>query len=100
MHKIEDQMMMAIFQGKNWNKDDTRVECFSRSGAIDHLFFVFVNDQWIAGGAVFGKVIIEKQFSTLVVRDDKSKVICSRLRALGFDVAVRNGVAYIDGIPA
>ena len=89
MRKIERDMINAVLSGKNWRQDNTRVK---HDGAIVK---VYLHDNLIASANRATRTVtpIPATFSEWATR-----TTASRLRALGIDATIRNGLPHIDGV--
>jgi hypothetical protein len=89
MRVIEKEMLSAIKQGRNWSKDNTRVEPIRSTGGAD----VFLHGHHIA--------IVDKRGNVGVMvntlRAWPTRTTMSRLRALGVDVCTRKGEVMLNG---
>jgi hypothetical protein len=88
MRLIEKEMLNAIEQGMNWNKDNTAVNCH---GSLIH---VYLHGNHIAT-VIRGSEMVEVNKRTL--KQWATPTTKSRLRALGVDVCTRNHVTYLNG---
>lgn len=88
MRKIEQEMLEAIRERKDWQKDNTRVSFFPE-GCGD----VFLHGHHIA--TIGFDLSIKENTDTL--RDWPTVTTKSRLRALGVDLTQEKGKIYIDG---
>jgi hypothetical protein len=91
MRLIEKEMLSAIKQGRNWSKDNTRVEPIRSTGGAD----VFLHGHHIAIVDKLGNVGV--MVNTL--RAWPTRTTMSRLRALGVDVCTRKGEVLLAGNP-
>ena len=93
MRKIEQQMVDAIEAGVSWSKDNTAVDHNDLTGLIK----VYLHGHHIATRSVLstGSRLWSINYDTL--REWPTRTTMSRLRALGFDVYTRKGVAYHAG---
>lgn len=93
MRKIEQQMVDAIEAGVSWSKDNTAVIHNDLTGLIK----VYLHGHHIATRSVLstGSRLWSINYDTL--RWWPTRTTMSRLRALGFDVYTRKGVAYHAG---
>ena len=91
MRVIEKEMLEAIKYGRNWSKDNTRVEPVQTTGGAD----VFLHGHHIA--------TVQRNGLTLVVTKTllnwPTRTTMSRLRALGVDVCTRKGEVLLAGQP-
>ena len=95
MRVIEREMLEAIKHGRNWSKDNTRVE--TDSGYRSYVADVYLHGHHIAeiycrmgcGDVVIPNVDTLLQWPT--------RTTMSRLRALGVDVCTRKGDVYLNG---
>ena len=97
MRVIEKEMLEAIKHGRDWFKDNTRVEVASRYRS--YWVDVYLHGNHIA--EVICRMgcddIVKPNISTLL--DYPTRTTMSRLRALGVDVCTRKGVVMLDGLP-
>jgi predicted metal-dependent hydrolase len=94
MRQIETDMLEAIKQGRNWSKDNTRVEADIVEGV--KYTKVFLHNHKIAATAMWkGSLIVETCKDTL--RNYPSRTTMGRLRALGVDVFTRKGQVILHG---
>ena len=91
MRLIEKEMLAAIKHGRDWAKDNTRVEFAESTGGSD----VFLHGHHIATVDWRGGVII----MTSTLRAWPTRTTMSRLRALGVDVCTRKGQVLLAGKP-
>ena len=91
MRLIETEMNEAIKHGRDWSKDNTRVESVQSTGGAD----VFLHGHHIAS--------VQRDGLTLVMvhtlRNWPTRTTMSRLRALGVDVCTRKGEILLNGEP-
>ena len=91
MRVIEKEMLEAIKHGRDWSKDNTRVEFAESTGGSD----VFLHGHHIA--------TVQRNGLTLVVTKTllnwPTRTTMSRLRALGVDVCTRKGEVLLAGQP-
>jgi hypothetical protein len=91
MRVIETEMLEAIKHGKDWSKDNTRVESVQSTGGAD----VFLHGHHIA--------TVQRDGLALVIvntlRQWPTRTTMSRLRALGVDVCTRKGVVLLNDQP-
>lgn len=91
MRLIEKEMNAAIKYGRDWSKDNTRVEQALSTGGCD----VFLHGNHIA--------TVQRDGLTLVMRHTlrqwPTRTTMSRLRALGVDVCTRKGEVILFGEP-
>ena len=89
MRLIEKEMNSAIRAGRDWSKDNTRVEQAQSTGGAD----VFLHGHHIAS--------VQRDGLTLVMvhtlRNWPTRTTMSRLRALGVDVCTRRGEILLNG---
>lgn len=88
MRLIEEEMLSAIEGGRNWNKDNTAVNC---NGSLIH---VYLHGNHIAA-VIRGSDMVEVNKRTL--KQWATPTTKSRLRALGVDVYTKRGVVYLNG---
>jgi hypothetical protein len=96
MRLIETEMLKAIREGRDWSKDNTRVE----TNTVDGTTFtkVFLHNHKIASTAMWkGSLAVETCKDTL--REWPTRTTMSRLRALGVDVCTRKGEVMLNGQP-
>jgi hypothetical protein len=87
MRQIEEKMLEAIEDRKDWNSGNTEV---ISNG--DGLSWVYLHGNRLACSA-YGS--IEPDYQTL--RTWPTRTTMSRLRALGVDVCTRRGDIYLNG---
>ena len=90
--KIEQQMIQAIKDGRNWQSGNTRVVQTRRFTSDVYLHGYHI------GWAVFG-LYVRCVPSCETFRQWPTRTTVSRLRALGINASVNKGVAMIDGVP-
>jgi hypothetical protein len=97
MRVIEKEMLKAIKHGRDWAKDNTRVEVAAsyRSYWVD----VYLHGNHIA--EVVCRMgcddVVKPNVATLL--DYPTRTTMSRLRALGVDVCTRKGEVLLAGKP-
>ena len=99
MHAIEQQMLKAIKDGRTWHSGNTAVE-FWNDGDRTVLYtraLVYLHGNHIANVWLTGDHPADARLDTFRTRPTRTTV--SRLRALGINASVKNGVAMIDGEP-
>lgn len=90
MRKIEQEMLEAISQGRNWSKDSTQV-----TNGDNGLLEVYLYGHLIASlGGRGVNLSVNKQ----VLAQYPTTTTKSRLRALGANVYTKKGVTYLDGV--
>lgn len=94
MRKIEQAMLAAIKQGKNWSQGNTYVEF----NAAKDKCSIFLHSNHIA-------TIIPDNNGGLAVYTDTNTLLYwptpttkSRLRALGVNLTTKKGKLFIDGV--
>ena len=98
MREIEQQMIQAIKDGRNWQSGSTGV-CRSDSfnytvklhGSVIAYVFSYGQGCDISRGDAVPAYDTFRQWPT--------RTTVSRLRALGINASVNKGVAMIDGVP-
>lgn len=90
MRKIEKQMIEAIRDGKAWQSGNTMVVPTSADNVAVYLHGNHIAD--VHRPAMFS--LINKE----TLRRWNTPTTKSRLRALGADVATRNGITYLDNV--
>lgn len=91
MRQIEKQLLQAIRNRKTWKSGNTRTWCPDEKKTV-----IFLHDNPIALYAHNqGKIYV--QLDTLA--EWKTRTTCSRLRALGVPVSIKDGQPLIDGQP-
>ena len=96
MRLIEKEMLEAIRDGRDWAKDNTRVEVES-GDCIQFIANIYLHTHLIA------VVWCRKGFNDVVtVSEDTlsewpTRTTMSRLRALGVDVCTRKGEVMLNG---
>lgn len=88
MRKIEQEMLNAIKARKTWTGADTQVI----KGDNDTLS-IRLHGNTIAWVLKDGSIKVSKP----VLYHWPTRTTCSRLRALGVNVSIRNGAPYLDG---
>ena len=92
MRKIEQQMCEAVRQAKTWKSGNTQVLTYK-----DGQTLILLHDNLIA----FRDAPWEDlRPNAPMFEEYPTRTTSSRLSALGFDVCIRQGEAYIDGIKA
>lgn len=91
MRLIEQEMLEAIKHGRDWSKDNTRVEPVQYTGGAD----VFLHGHHIATVQRNGLTLV----MTHTLRAWPTRTTMSRLRALGVDVCTRKGQVLLSGKP-
>lgn len=89
MRVIEKQMIQAIMNGKNWQKDNTAVFINTEGDAV-----VFLHGHPIA--TVKDCLPLELNVDVDTLRNWPTNTTKSRLRALGANVYTKKGVIYLD----
>ena len=89
MRVIEREMLTAIREGKEWRKDNTRVDQVESTGGAD----VYLYNHHIATVQANGVVLV----NTGTLRNYPTVTTKSRLRALGVNVYTRKHITYLDG---
>jgi hypothetical protein len=97
MRQIETDMLEAIKHGRDWKKDNTRVE-------IESGYRTYFADVYLHGNHIAEIICrmgsddrVKPNIETL--RDYPTRTTMSRLRALGVDVCTRKGEVLLDGQP-
>ena len=97
MRLIEKEMLEAIKHGRDWAKDNTRVEV--HSGYRSYVVDVYLHGNHIA--EIICRMgcddVVKPNIETL--REYPTRTTMSRLRALGVDVCTRKGEVLLDGKP-
>ena len=95
MRLIEKEMLEAIKHGRDWSKDNTRVEV--SSGYRTYFADVYLHDNLIA--EVWCRMGCDDvvKVNADVVLDWPTRTTMSRLRALGVDVCTRKGEVLLNG---
>ncbi len=91
MRLIEEEMLEAIKHGRDWAKDNTRVEFAESTGGSD----VFLHGHHIATVQRNGLTLV----MTHTLRAWPTRTTMSRLRALGVAVCTRKGEVLLAGQP-
>lgn len=95
MRVIEKEMLEAIKHGRDWSKDNTRVE--SSAGYRSYVADVYLHGNHIA--EVLCRMgcddIVKPNVDTLLRWPTRTTM--SRLRALGVDVCTRKGDVCLNG---
>lgn len=94
MSKIEQQMVAAIHEGRSWHSGNTAVGEPNQHGWQG----VYLHGNHIADTNGVYSVLAKPNRKTF--RAYPTATTRSRLRALGVDASIRNGVAYIGNDPA
>ena len=96
MRVIEKEMLEAIKHGRDWSKDNTRVE-------IDAGYRTYFADVYLHGNHIAEVICrigsrdrVKPNIETL--RNYPTRTTLSRLRVLGVDVRIRKGKVILDGI--
>jgi hypothetical protein len=87
MRKIEQQMIDAIEQGRNFTLANTHVKIDANTA------HVFLHGNHIASVVQNGKVMVNLD----TLRAYPTPTTKSRLRALGVDVYTKNFITYVNG---
>ena len=95
MRVIEEAMLKALKQKKNWKVYDTRGNTVIRYDADDKCSAVFLFGNHIADYWHEKANPLEVNIDTLLAHPTRTTK--SRLRALGADIRVVKGVMYLDG---
>jgi hypothetical protein len=97
MRVIEKEMLEAIKHGRDWSKDNTRVE-------VDSSYRSYFVDVYLHGNHIAEVIcrmgcddIVKPNVDTL--RDYPTRTTMSRLRALGVDVCTRKGEVLLNDKP-
>lgn len=93
MRKIEQQMLKAVEEGRNWQGGNTRVHAIVGGMEIQlhgHIIATYTD----TGGGNWSAVPNLATF-----RDWPTATTCSRLRALGIGAHIVKGQPCIDGKP-
>lgn len=95
MRKIEQQMMQAIRDRRDWQAGNTGV-FFS-----DHVGNPYLDATVYLHANPIAEVLPDGTLNAVpdTYRRWPTATTASRLRALGVDACIRNGVAHIDGEP-
>lgn len=91
MRKIEKDMLQAIKDRRNWQSGNTRVSAeHGPDGTVCRV--------WLHGNliAVVGKT--GTAYHARTVSKWPTATTRSRLRALGIDATIRNGIMHINGL--
>jgi hypothetical protein len=95
MRQIETDMLEAIKHGRDWSKDNTRVE-------IDAGYRTYFADVYLHGNHIAEIIcrmgwpdVVKPNVGTLM--DYPTRTTMSRLRALGVDVCTRKGEVLLNG---
>ena len=94
MRKIEQEMMQALENRKEWQKDNTAVY-YWKHGDRSECMRVDLHGNNIAT-IWHGSGTVEPNLYTLAKYPTNTTL--SRLRALGVDVTVRKGQVFVDGV--
>lgn len=95
MRLIETEMLEAIKHGRDWSKDNTRVE-------VDASYRTYFADVYLHGNLIAvvwcrmgcdDVVTVSKE----TLRNWPTRTTMSRLRALGVDVCTRRGEVMLNG---
>lgn len=93
MRKIEKQMLKAIIARKDWSEGNTKVIWTkSRFGELGRIC---LHGHTLAEVTNMGKVYL----NTRTLENWPTRTMCSRLRALGFAVNVKDGQPFVNGEP-
>jgi hypothetical protein len=94
MRKIEQEMLSAIDQGRNWQKSNTSVT-HSASGCVDvHLHGNHI--ACVTGDSSTGLHVVVNKSTLFHWGTPTTK---SRLRAMGVNVYHKNHTLYLDDVP-
>jgi hypothetical protein len=98
MRKIEQEMVAAIKDSRNWTAGNTSVmiDPPSKSGEPGPRAAVLLHGKVIAVVRSNGELSARRD----TFRAWPTATTASRLRALGVNASIRNGRAHIDGEPA
>ena len=91
MRVIEKEMLEAIKHGRDWSKDNTRVEQARSTGGCD----VFLHGHHIASVQRNGLTLVMRH----TLRQWPTRTTMSRLRALGVSVYTHKGEVVLHGEP-
>jgi hypothetical protein len=94
MRKIEQQMIKAIMNGKNWANGNTMVAVVKDGMREDA--YVYLHGNHIA--TVLDCLPLELEVNVNTLAEYPTNTTKSRLRALGADVCTRKGITYLDGV--
>lgn len=99
MRKIEQQMVAAIHEGRDWGSGNTAVVQSAVIGDIETEVYLY--GTLIAKRHSIGfDTAVGQPFTPYNYASFPTATTRSRLRALGVDASIRNGVAYIGNDPA
>lgn len=94
MRKIEESMVAAIKNVKNWSKGNTTVAWFGVDREKMHTGNVFLHGNHIATVYRDGCVVPD----LLTLEEWPTNTTKSRLRALGVNVYTKNSITYVDHV--
>ena len=97
MRLIEKEMLAAINGGRDWSKDNTRVEIVPRYRAYRAEIYLHGNHIADVFNDMAGTSVVNPNVATLCQYPTRTTM--SRLRALGVDVCTRKGEVMLDGKP-
>lgn len=93
MRKIEQSMMQAVYDRRNWRSGNTEVIQYPDYSMCE----VVLHGSVIATVEYLPHSVRHVTLTVAIVQRWPTRTTCSRLRALGVDVEVVRGKAYIDG---
>ena len=101
MRKIEQQMIKAIREGRNWKSGNTKVVVLT--GEITGMPYadVYLHDNHIAVAQVLSqhpKGLLYANPNRATFYDHPTATTRSRLRALGINASIKKGRAVLDGM--
>jgi hypothetical protein len=91
MRKIEEQMVKAVETATNWAGSNTTVSY----NADNSTSYIFLHGNHIAS---YRHTSEDLEVNADTLREWATPTTKSRLRALGADVATRQGITYLDGV--
>ena len=95
MRLIEKEMNEAIKHGRDWSKDNTRVEIDTSYST--YLADVYLHDHLIATVWCCMGWEDDVRVNVPTLRNWPTRTTMSRLRALGVDVCTRKGEVLLNG---
>ena len=97
MRRIEERMVKAIEEGKEWSSGNTAVTTLASKAFGVTISGVFLHDNHIANvyTDTHGKMSVHANKATLL--EWPTPTTMSRLRALGVDVCRRNNTLSLEG---
>lgn len=98
MRKIEQQMLAAIIHDESWQSGNTAV---TKLSGLDEWGDTWRTVKVYLHGHEIAEVLDDMvAVNVEVLIQHPTRTTCSRLRALGVPVSVKQGVPYLGNVPA